>query len=62
PGDMVKNPDLVFDKAEEMAERYREQLRKKAEAEAAEAAGEVVENNEYEEEELEEFSAADDED
>ncbi|MGB3669127.1 MAG: 30S ribosomal protein S1 [Phormidesmis sp.] len=30
PGDMVKNPDLVYDKAEEMAERYREQLRQKA--------------------------------
>ena len=28
PGDMVKNPDLVFDKAEEMAAKYREQLRK----------------------------------
>ena len=39
PGDMVKNPDLVFEKAEEMAEKYREQLLKKAEAEAAEAAG-----------------------
>jgi small subunit ribosomal protein S1 len=25
---MVKNPDLVFDKAEEMAAKYREQLRK----------------------------------
>ncbi|MEO0456480.1 MAG: 30S ribosomal protein S1 [Cyanobacteria bacterium P01_A01_bin.114] len=34
PGDMVKNPDLVFEKAEEMAERYRQQLLK-AEAEAA---------------------------
>jgi small subunit ribosomal protein S1 len=30
PGDMVKNPDLVFDKAEEMAEKYREQLRQQA--------------------------------
>ena len=28
PGDMVKNPDLVFEKAEEMAAKYREQLRK----------------------------------
>jgi ribosomal protein S1 len=25
PGDMVKNPDLVYDKAEEMAAKYREQ-------------------------------------
>ena len=40
PGDMVKNPDIVFEKAEEMAERYRQQLLKAAEAEAAAAAGE----------------------
>ncbi|WP_299402039.1 30S ribosomal protein S1 [Acaryochloris sp. IP29b_bin.148] len=26
PGDMVKNPQLVYDKAEEMAERYRQQM------------------------------------
>ncbi|MGD1948855.1 MAG: 30S ribosomal protein S1 [Leptolyngbyaceae cyanobacterium] len=43
PGDMVKNPDIVFEKAEEMAERYRQQLQKAAEAEAAAAAGEEVE-------------------
>jgi small subunit ribosomal protein S1 len=36
PGDMVKNPDVVFDRAEEMAEKYREQLRKQAEAKRAE--------------------------
>ena len=30
PGDMVKNPDLVYDKAEEMAAKYREQMRKQA--------------------------------
>ena len=47
PGDMVKNPDLVFDKAEEMAAKYREQLRKKAEAEAA---GETPDEADYEEE------------
>ena len=35
PGDMVKNPEIVFEKAEEMAERYRQQLLKAAEAEAA---------------------------
>ncbi|MEO0434963.1 MAG: 30S ribosomal protein S1 [Cyanobacteria bacterium J06656_5] len=40
PGDMVKNPEIVFEKAEEMAERYRQQLLKAAEAEAAAAAGE----------------------
>ncbi|MEM8805741.1 MAG: 30S ribosomal protein S1 [Cyanobacteria bacterium P01_G01_bin.38] len=39
PGDMVKNPDLVFEKAEEMAERYRQQLLK-AEAEALNGTGE----------------------
>jgi predicted RNA-binding protein with RPS1 domain len=38
PGDMVKNPDLVYDKAEEMAAKYREQMRKQAaEKEAAES-------------------------
>jgi small subunit ribosomal protein S1 len=26
PGDMVKDPQLVYDKAEEMAAKYREQL------------------------------------
>ncbi|MDG2989803.1 30S ribosomal protein S1 [Candidatus Synechococcus calcipolaris G9] len=31
-GDMVKNPQLVYEKAEEMAEKYREELRMKAEA------------------------------
>jgi small subunit ribosomal protein S1 len=40
PGDMVKNPDLVYDKAEEMAERYREQLRQKALGESGEAVSE----------------------
>jgi len=35
PGDMVKNPELVYEKAEEMAERYREQLRQKALGESA---------------------------
>ena len=39
PGDMVKNPDLVFDKAEEMAEKYREAMAKKAEEEAAAQSG-----------------------
>jgi small subunit ribosomal protein S1 len=29
-GDMVKNPDLVYEKAEEMAAKYREQMRKQA--------------------------------
>jgi len=38
PGDMVKNPQFVYDKAEEMAERYRQQLLQKQQA----AAGIVV--------------------
>jgi len=42
PGDMVKNPDLVFEKAEEMAAKYREQLRKQM----AEKEGVVVEATE----------------
>ena len=46
PGDMVKNPEIVFEKAEEMAERYRQQLLKAAEAEAAAAAGEVSDDDE----------------
>ena len=37
PGDMVKYPELVYEKAEEMAERDREQLRQKALGEAGEA-------------------------
>jgi len=36
PGDMVKNPDLVYEKAEEMAAKYREQqLQKQAGEQAA---------------------------
>ncbi|MFM7323716.1 MAG: 30S ribosomal protein S1 [Nodosilinea sp.] len=42
PGDMVNNPDLVFEKAEEMAAKYREQLRKQM----AEKEGLVVETTE----------------
>ncbi|NEQ95718.1 MAG: 30S ribosomal protein S1 [Cyanothece sp. SIO2G6] len=30
PGDMVKNPDLVYDKAEEMAAKYREKMFQKS--------------------------------
>jgi small subunit ribosomal protein S1 len=36
PGDMIKNRDLVYDKAEEMAAKYREQLRAKQEGITAE--------------------------
>lgn len=48
PGDMVKNPDLVYDKAEEMAAKYRENLRKQAAEKEAALLGEEV----YEEEEV----------
>lgn len=37
PGDMVKNPQLVYDKAEEMAERYRQQMMAQQEGGQAEA-------------------------
>ena len=45
PGDMLKNRDLVFEKAEEMAEKYREKLR-------AEAAGLTIEDQVDESEDL----------
>ncbi|WP_035985897.1 30S ribosomal protein S1 [Leptolyngbya sp. KIOST-1] len=50
PGDMVKNPDLVYDKAEEMAAKYREAMRRQA----AEQAGELIDDSEeaYVEEEV----------
>ena len=38
PGDMVKNPEIVYERAEEMAERYKEQQRQKALGEAGEIA------------------------
>ncbi len=37
PGDMVRNPQLVFEKAEEMAERYRQQKLAKEQEESAES-------------------------
>ncbi|GAB1538044.1 hypothetical protein NUACC21_07000 [Scytonema sp. NUACC21] len=37
PGDMIKNRDLVYDKAEEMAARYREQLLAKQQGQQAAA-------------------------
>jgi small subunit ribosomal protein S1 len=49
PGDMVKNPDLVYDKAEEMAAKYREQLRKQAAEKAAELNG-MADSDAYDEE------------
>ncbi len=42
PGDMIKNRDLVYDKAEEMAAKYREQLLAKQQGNTA-APNEAVE-------------------
>lgn len=47
---MVKNPDLVYDKAEEMAAKYRENLRKQAAEKEAALHGNDVEVYEDEEE------------
>ncbi|MDY7016550.1 MAG: 30S ribosomal protein S1, partial [Cyanobacteriota bacterium] len=33
PGDMLKNRDLVFEKSEEMAERYRQRMLQQAQGE-----------------------------
>jgi small subunit ribosomal protein S1 len=57
PGDMVKNPDLVYDKAEEMAAKYREAMRRQA----AEQAGELVDepDDDYTAEEVVEAVAED---
>jgi small subunit ribosomal protein S1 len=41
PGDMIKNRDLVYDKAEEMAAKYREQLLAKQQGAAAASAASV---------------------
>jgi small subunit ribosomal protein S1 len=42
PGDMVTNPDLVYEKAEEMAAKYREQMMQKAEESAFDEAPEEM--------------------
>lgn len=41
PGDMIRNPQLVFDKAEEMAERYHKRLEEERKA-AADVADDIV--------------------
>jgi small subunit ribosomal protein S1 len=50
PGDMVKNPQVVYDKAEEMAAKYREKMMQQSQPQAAaeEAEPEVIEE-EFEE-------------
>jgi small subunit ribosomal protein S1 len=58
PGDMVKNPDLVYDKAEEMAAKYREQLRKQAAEKDAALNGTEVNAYEAEEQQEEEVVLA----
>ena len=58
PGDMLKNREVVFEKAEEMAEKYRQKLLAEAEGisleevQAAEAASEAVEEVSQASEEL----------
>lgn len=47
PGDMVKNPDVVYEKAEEMAAKYRERMLQQSQPQAA-----AVEDAVTEEEEL----------
>ncbi|BDI16717.1 hypothetical protein ANSO36C_25190 [Nostoc cf. commune SO-36] len=47
PGDMIKNRDLVYDKAEEMAAKYREQLLAKQQGATA-ATGASLEASEEE--------------
>ncbi len=42
PGDMTRDPQLVYDKAEEMAAKFREQMRAAQLAQEAAAEGEVV--------------------
>jgi small subunit ribosomal protein S1 len=48
PGDMINNRDLVYDKAEEMAERYREKMRAAQQPQAATTAAVEVELPEVE--------------
>ena len=50
PGDMIKNRDLVYDKAEEMAARYREQMAAKQQGIDLNAPAEVEEPVAVEEE------------
>jgi small subunit ribosomal protein S1 len=50
PGDMVKNPQLVYEKAEEMAAKFREQMRTRIQAAGSEEAD--ISTLESEEEEI----------
>ena len=54
PGDMLKNRDLVFEKADEMAEKYRLKLLAEAEGISIEEAEAAVANDEVTEEAVEE--------
>jgi small subunit ribosomal protein S1 len=58
PGDMVKNPQSVYDNAEAMAAKYREAMAAQAQAAANEAAPASEEQEQAEEQELEEVGAA----
>jgi len=57
PGDMVKNPQVVYDKAEEMAVRYREQMLAKLQ-QSQDGNGAVYEVPVATEEEIEELPSA----
>jgi small subunit ribosomal protein S1 len=52
PGDMIKNRDLVYEKAEEMAEKYREKMRAQQQAATAEPEAEPEPDYEVPEEEF----------
>ena len=43
PGDMVKNPEVVYEKAEEMAAKYREQMQINQQGAAPAAVAEAIE-------------------
>ncbi|HEY9806824.1 MAG TPA: S1 RNA-binding domain-containing protein, partial [Candidatus Obscuribacterales bacterium] len=58
PGDMVKNPQVVYEKAEEMAAKYREQLRAQQEGVTIEEAPAATEELEVEVEVAEELPSA----
>ena len=42
PGDMVKNPQVVYDKAEEMAEKYRERMLQQSQPKQAPVEEEII--------------------
>ena len=61
PGDMLKNREIVFEKAEEMAEKYRQKLLAEAEGVAVEDLPPATEEAVVEEETVEETEAVEEE-